>query len=69
MNDRTLSEREIRRQDFVDNEIFKTIQSLSPKGKEIEWNIEAIGEIRDAIQEWVVDRWQLTNEMEFYPYV
>ena len=69
MKTRNLSEEEINRQDFVDGKIYKFIQSVIPRGKNVDWDIEAIGEIRDVIQGWVVDRWQLSSEMEFYPYM
>ena len=36
---------------------------------EIEWNIETLGEIRDLIQLWFVERLAITDEMIFYPYI
>lgn len=63
-----LTEQQIKRQDFVDNAIFELINELFPSDKEMEWNIEAIGEIRDAIQSQFVTRGFCT-EQEFYPYI
>lgn len=62
-----LTKEQIERQDFVDNVIFNMINELIPSDKEMEWNIESIGEIRDAIQSQLVERGFCT-EQEFYPY-
>jgi hypothetical protein len=62
-----LSEDQIRRQDFVDNQIYDLVKRLIPSRKEIGWNIEMIGEIRDTIQHWLVDRYKVVEDMEFYP--
>ena len=64
----SLTEQQIERQDFVDNARFNLINELIPSSKEMEWNIEAIGEIRDAIQSQLVTRGFCT-EQEFYPYI
>ena len=37
------------RQDFVDNAIFALIQEVNPTNRPIDWDIEMIGEIRDAL--------------------
>ena len=63
-----LTKQQIERQDFVDNVIFDMINELIPSEKEMEWNIEVIGEIRDAIQSQLVDR-GICTEQEFYPYI
>ncbi len=49
------------------NEIFDLVTRLVPSTKEIEWNIEMIGDIRDTIQHWPVDRYKIVDELEFYP--
>ena len=64
-----LNEDQIKRQDFVDNKIYELVNLLVPSEKKIEWNIEMIGDIRDTIQHWLVDRYRIVNELEFYPYV
>ena len=63
-----LTEKQIERQDFVDNEIFELIQRLMPSAK-IKWDIEMIGSILDSIQTQIVDKQKLTSEVKFYPYL
>jgi hypothetical protein len=63
-----LSQKQIERQDFVDNAIFELINELIPSDNEMEWNIEAIGEIRDSIQSQLVERGFCT-EQDFYPFI
>ena len=63
-----LTEKQIRRQDFVDNEVFELIQRLAPSTK-IKWNIEMIGNVRDSIQIQLVDKQKLMDERRFYPYL
>jgi len=58
---------QINRQDFVDNEIYDLLNRLIPSTGEIEWDIEMIGDIRDTIQHWLVDRYKVVDELEFYP--
>ncbi len=62
-----LTEDQIKRQDFVDNEIHDLVKRLTPSKREIEWDIEMIGDIRDTIQHWLVDKYKIVNEFEFYP--
>ena len=64
-----LSDEQIRRQDFVDNAVFQLIQDINPSSKEITWDIEMIGEIRDNIRNWLVERLKICEEMAFYPYI
>jgi tRNA uridine 5-carbamoylmethylation protein Kti12 len=66
---KTLTKRQIERQDFVDNEIFELLQKFLPPSKTMKWDIEAIGAIRDAIQEQIVDKQKLMGEVQFYPYI
>jgi len=63
----SLSDDQIKRQDFVDNCIFDLVKRLSPSKREIEWDIEMIGDLRDTIQHWLVDRYKIVDELEFYP--
>jgi hypothetical protein len=44
------TEDQMKRQDFVDNQIFDLVKRLIPSEREIEWNIEMVGDIRDTIQ-------------------
>lgn len=55
------------RQDFADNSIHELLNKLNPSKKEIEWNIEIIGDIRDTISRILVDNLRLCTEEEFYP--
>jgi hypothetical protein len=64
-----LSENQLKRQDFVDNAIYKLVLNVNPSQQEIEWDIELIGEIRDLIRRWLVKRLTITDEMTFYPYI
>lgn len=64
-----LTRQQLYRQDYVDNRVFELVQSLNPSGEEIEWDIEMIGEIRDSVEEWLVERLAITDSMSFYPYV
>ena len=63
-----LIDQQISRQDFVDNAIYDLINELIPSDKEMEWDIEVIGEVRDVIQAMFVGR-GICTEQEFYPYI
>lgn len=61
---------ELEQQDLVDDACYQLITEFCPNGLiDIEWNIELIGLVRDALQEVIVDRLGLMTEMEFYPYL
>ena len=60
-------DKQIKHQDFVDNEIHNLVKRLIPSRREIEWDIEMIADIRDTIQHWLVDRYKIVDELEFYP--
>jgi len=64
---KSFSEDQIKRQDFVDNEIYDLVKRLIPSTREIEWDIEMIADIRDTIQHWLVDQHKIVDELEFYP--
>ena len=64
-----LTRKQIERQDFVDNAVYQLIQKVNPTDIFIEWDIEVIGEIRDVIKEWIVERMKITDEQKFYPYL
>ncbi len=66
---KTLTKRQIERQDFVDSEIFELLQKFLPTSKTMEWDIEVIGAIRDAVQEQIVYKQKLISEIQFYPYI
>lgn len=69
MKDRTLTKREIERQDFVDNKIFELIQELLPAKMKLDWNIEIIAAVREAIRIEIINEQKLMSEMKFYPYL
>ena len=60
-----LSENQIKRQGFVDNQIYDLVERLIPSTGEMKWNIEMIGDIRDTIQHWLVDKYKIVDELEF----
>ena len=64
-----LTEEQIKRQDSVDNAIYQLIREINPVDKEIAWDIEMIGEIRDVVMEWMVERLKITDEQNFYPWL
>ena len=63
-----LTNEQIARQDFVDNSIFELLQSLNPSSQEIDWDIEAVGTVRDCITQLLAEKLKITDEMSFYPY-
>jgi hypothetical protein len=67
VNMQNFSEDQIKRQDFVDNQIYDLVNLLIPSTREIEWDIEMIADIRDTIQHWLVDKYKIVDELEFYP--
>lgn len=64
-----LTKKQIQRQDFVDDKIFELINELLPPSKKMDWDIEAIGEVRDAVRWVIVNKRKLMNEMAFYSYL
>lgn len=63
-----LTEQQLKRQDFVDNKIFQLINELNTSSISIDWDIEMIGEVRECIQNWLIDKCKI-NEMSFYPFI
>jgi hypothetical protein len=63
-----LTSQEIDRQDFVDNSIYQLLETLNPTKKQIEWDIDAIGEVRDKIQTIFLNL-NICDEKTFYPYL
>lgn len=61
-----LTEEQIKRQDFVDNAIFELLEIVNPSDIELSWNIEIIGNIRDAIQMEFV-KGKICTAQDFYP--
>ncbi|GIK39549.1 MAG: hypothetical protein BroJett011_33820 [Chloroflexota bacterium] len=69
MSQQELTQQQLDRQSFVDNAIQELFELLAPKFGLIEWNIEAIAQVRDAIKQHLVDRLGLMTEQEFYPFL
>ena len=61
------TQRNIERQDFVDNKVFELVNELLPRRKQIEWDIEVIATVREAIFSIVSDKVHGLNERKFYP--
>lgn len=64
-----LTDKEIKRQDFVDNEIQQLLEKLNPTNQFIDWNIENISKIREVIKNLLVEKLNLCNEQNFYPFI
>lgn len=62
-----LTIKQTNRQDLVDDAIHTLLEDLA--GKDIEWNIAVISNIREEIQDHVVRKLNIMTEMEFYPYL
>jgi len=62
-----LTQKQIERQDFVDNSIFALLQIVNTTDKVIDWDIEIIGSIREVIQYNIINKTSC-SEQEFYPY-
>ncbi|PIQ68077.1 MAG: hypothetical protein COV91_06035 [Candidatus Taylorbacteria bacterium CG11_big_fil_rev_8_21_14_0_20_46_11] len=59
--------RNIERQDFVDGRIFELINEILPQRKKIDWDIEVIATVREAIFFVVDGKVHGLNEHKFYP--
>ncbi len=64
-----LSEEQIERQDYVDNVVYELIKQVNPTSKQVEWDIELIGKIRDKIREYFVKNHIIADEQKFYPFL
>ena len=63
-----LTKKQLERQDFVDNAIFYLLETLNPTKKQLNWDIEVIGAIRNQISDYFVDV-EICKVQEFYPYI
>jgi len=61
-----LKKEKTERQDFVDNAIFNLLETLNPTDKSLNWDIEVIGNIRDIVKTWIVEKTNC-SEQDFYP--
>jgi len=61
-----MNDEQIKRQDFVDNVIFELIHRINPNKRQISWDIEMIGNIRDSIISELQNKLGI-SEFEIYP--
>ena len=61
-----MSDEQIKRQDFVDNAVFELISQTSPTKRQISWDIEMIGNIRDSLVSGLQKKLGI-SEFEIYP--
>ena len=52
----------------MDNATFDFIKSLIPNGKQIEWDIDCIAQVRDKVWDVLKHR-KICTEQEFYPFI
>ena len=61
-----MTKRQIERQDFVDNKIFALIREINPTARQISWDIEMIGNVRDSLVCELEEKIGI-SEFEIYP--
>lgn len=61
-----MNDEQIKRQGLVDNAIFDLINRLNPTDRQIPWNIEIIGNIRDSLVRELQIKLGI-SEFEIYP--
>jgi DNA polymerase sigma len=64
-----LTEKQIERQDFIDNSIFELLQRLNPSKNELRWDIEIISKIREMIRLYFTKNLDDFSEQEYYPFL
>lgn len=64
-----LTKTQLDRQDFVDNKIYNLLKELNPGSVNIDWNIELIGEVRDAVEKIITERLCICSSKDFYPFL
>ena len=70
-----LSKEQIARQDAVDNAchnfIVEQVCEIYPSArpKDIRWEMDDIAIIRDALEQVIVKRMEICDDMTFYPYL
>ena len=62
-----LTKEQLKRQDEVDNACYAFLLELA-KGSDLRWDMEGISQVREAVQDVLVDKLHIMSEMEFYPY-
>lgn len=64
-----LTMKEIRRQDYVDMSIFELICQVNPTDTELNWDINIVAHVREAIQHCLVEKLGIVDDYSFYPYL
>lgn len=67
-----LTKEQIERQNDVDNLIYLMLRGMvndDEKLKELPWDIEEIGSIRDVVKHILCDVHKIMTEQQFYPYI
>jgi hypothetical protein len=64
-----LSNKQIVRQDFVDNQIQQLLEALNPTDIIIDWDIENISQVREVIKEIIIEKLNICDKQTFYPYI
>lgn len=64
-----LTAEQIERLDYLHNKIFELIKDVTPAAHrwKVEWDMESIGEVADAIEDYLVSH-NICTEMEFAPF-
>jgi hypothetical protein len=62
-----LTDEEIERQDEVDNDCLALLQGLAPFEAVILWDINIIGQVRDMVEDILVNQLKVMTKQEFYP--
>lgn len=63
-----LTDKQIAQHDYIDNKVYALLNELNPSGVELPWDIDAIGRVRNAIMQVLVQK-GLCSEQEFYPFI
>jgi len=63
-----LSVTQLSRQDYVDNCIFRLLNELNTNEEALDWNIEQIATIREAIRVILLRTVPHFDENRFYPF-
>lgn len=64
-----LTDEQIARQDYIENEVYELIQRLNPTTKPVKRDMQMISDILDTVEHWFVNRLYLCSARNFYPYI
>jgi hypothetical protein len=63
-----LTDAEVERIDDIQNAAFEFVNSILPRGAQVDWDIEMLDGILETVWEHIEDR-GICTEREFYPFV